>query len=527
MANIPESIDKYKLEALIASGGMGAVYKGIHPTLDRAVILKKLTLKGDASMTKRFRREARLLTDFRNDYIVDVYDHFKIGKNHYIVMEFVDGASVQALLLSERYFDNGTAAYVTLQTAKALAYAHAKNVVHRDIKPDNVLISKDGEVKLADFGIATSREEGDENLTSEGMTLGTPSYMAPEQFQDSRTVGAKADLYSLGVMLYEMLTGKKPYPGRFSPELVRAIQRGRYKKPRRINPSVAPELQRLVRKLLRTSPVKRCADAEEVIRKLRRFLRCYERETLEERLKALVSKSPLEPLKLRRRGAGAWISLAAGGFLITVAVVGLLAGLTGLHKRVADPAAFGEVRFVLEGVGLAVAPAEVSTTLYVEDGTTALPERIRYAGAADEIYRDPESIALSSLPRALPVGAYRAVTRIGGREIVTAFPVTPWRESGAQLVLTIPLETTVSRPLSVTTEVTDSVSGDYLGTGTRVDVLEEGAFVPIARAKNLFAGGTYTFRIGARGYKPRIFVLTPARETGSLTIQTALEKEAN
>ena len=236
MAKIPDRIDKYEIKELIASGGMGEVYKGVHPTLERSVILKKLTLRGNASMTERFRREAKLLMDFRNDYIVDVYDHFVQGRSHYIVMEYVDGASVKDLLESERYFDNASAAYIALYTAKALAYAHRKSVIHRDVKPGNVLISRKGEIKLADFGIATSAdsEADDENLTAEGMTLGTPAYMAPEQFKNSKNVDYRADLYSLGVMMYEMLVGRRPYSGGFSPEVIQQIQRGRYRKPRKV-----------------------------------------------------------------------------------------------------------------------------------------------------------------------------------------------------------------------------------------------------------------------------------------------------
>ncbi|HKJ85726.1 MAG TPA: protein kinase, partial [Spirochaetia bacterium] len=105
MARIPEAIDKYKLEELIATGGMGRVYRGVHPTLERPVIIKKLSLRGDAAYAQRFRREASILMDFRSDYIVDVYDHFRKASNHYIVMEYVDGLSAQDLLRRERYLD--------------------------------------------------------------------------------------------------------------------------------------------------------------------------------------------------------------------------------------------------------------------------------------------------------------------------------------------------------------------------------------------------------------------------------------
>ena len=301
MVRIPDSIDKYRLESLIARGGMGKVYKGIHPTLHRPVILKQLTLQGNPAMIERFRREARILMDFRSDHIVDVYDHFKKGSNHYIVMEYIDGVSVQSLLARERYFDNAVCAFIALRIAKALAYAHGKNVIHRDIKPDNVLISKKGDVKLADFGIATSREDAGLNLTSEGMTLGTPSYMAPEQFEDSRTVDGRADLYSLGVMLYEMLTGRKPYPGRFSPELVRAIQEGKYRKPRRTNPAVTPELQHVVVMLMKPNPRRRCADTCEIIFRLQNFLSRYDEKEVLERLVAIVAGIEPAPLRPKRK----------------------------------------------------------------------------------------------------------------------------------------------------------------------------------------------------------------------------------
>ena len=116
--------------------------------------------------------------------------------------------------------------------SKALKYAHDKQVIHRDIKPSNILISRQGEVKLVDFGIATSQEETEDGLTRDGMVLGTPSYIPPEQIDDARNVDKRADIYSLGVVLYEMLTGKTPFPGSFTAETITQIQRGRYTPPR-------------------------------------------------------------------------------------------------------------------------------------------------------------------------------------------------------------------------------------------------------------------------------------------------------
>jgi len=251
VAKLPESIGKYKVEALIARGGMGAVYKAIHPTLHRPVIIKKLTLRGRKDINERFKREARILMDFRHDGVVNMYDHFKLGSSYYIVLEFVDGASLEDVIKRERYLDNGTAAYILYHTAIALHYAHEKKVVHRDIKPANLLLSKAGEIKLVDFGIAVSDEDADEGLTREGMTLGTPSYMAPEQFQNTKNVDRRADIYSLGVLAYEMMTGKKPFPGGFSSELMSNIQKGKYSNPRKFNPGIHPVLLRFIRKSMK------------------------------------------------------------------------------------------------------------------------------------------------------------------------------------------------------------------------------------------------------------------------------------
>ena len=247
-------IGKYELIAKVAQGGMGALYKARHPTLDRVVLLKKLTLRGSSQFVERFKREARLMMDFKHEHIVHVYDHFKEGSSYYIVEEFVDGISLDALIRRERYLSNDAAMLILYEVSKALKYAHDKKVIHRDIKPSNILISRQGEVKLVDFGIATSQEETEDGLTRDGMVLGTPSYIPPEQIADARNVDKRADIYSLGVVLYEMLTGKTPFPGSFTAETVALIQRGRYTPPRRLNPRISPLLRKIVRKAMRVAP---------------------------------------------------------------------------------------------------------------------------------------------------------------------------------------------------------------------------------------------------------------------------------
>ena len=237
MGRTPTKIGKYPVEDKIAEGGMGAVFKGTHPTLEQPVVLKKLTLNNSEHLTERFRREAKIMIEFSHENIVRVYDHFKQASSYYIVQEFVDGCSVDILLKKERYLDINTGLYIFYHACKALQYAHNRQVIHRDIKPANIMVSKNGEIKLVDFGIAQADSEDDE-LTKDGMTLGTPSYMAPEQFEDSKNVTCQADIYSLGVMLYEMLTGKKPFPGKINPETILKIQKGRYVHPKKLQPEI-------------------------------------------------------------------------------------------------------------------------------------------------------------------------------------------------------------------------------------------------------------------------------------------------
>ena len=260
-------VGKYTILKRIARGGMGTIYKARHPTLERDIILKRLTLVGNKGITERFRREARLMLDFREDRIVQVYDHFKEGASYYIAMEYVDGVTLGDLVEKHRYLPNDIALLIFYEVCRALKYAHDKGVIHRDIKPENIMISRTGEVKLTDFGIATSRDTKDEHLTR-NMTLGTPAYMSPEQIEDSSKVDRRSDIYSMGVLLYKMVTGKSPYPGNMTPETITLITMGRYRPPRKVNPRVSSFLQKIIRRAMHREPKQRYADLEELIDKL-------------------------------------------------------------------------------------------------------------------------------------------------------------------------------------------------------------------------------------------------------------------
>src|SRR5579863_3062023 len=204
---------------LLGKGGMGAVYKARQRGLDRLVAVKVLPseIGRDAAFSERFTREARALARLNHPHIVAVYDFGQASGLYYIVMEYVDGVNLRQTIQTGALIPQNALAIVP-QICEALQFAHDEGIVHRDIKPENILIDKKGRVKIADFGLAklVGQDSRDHFLTGTHQVMGTLRYMAPEQMQGSREVDHRADIYSLGVVFYELLTGDLPL-GRFAP----------------------------------------------------------------------------------------------------------------------------------------------------------------------------------------------------------------------------------------------------------------------------------------------------------------------
>jgi uncharacterized protein (TIGR03435 family) len=204
---------------LLGQGGMGAVYKARQPRLNRFVALKILSpeKQNDPQFAERFEREARALAWLNHPNIVTIYDFGETQGNYYLLMEFVDGMTLRQLLQARR-LASAEALAIVPQICQALQYAHEQGIIHRDIKPENILLDKKGQVKIADFGIAKLLNQAPQNISLTGAkdVVGTPHYMAPEQIEKPQTVDHRADIYSLGVVFYEMLTGELPL-GNFQP----------------------------------------------------------------------------------------------------------------------------------------------------------------------------------------------------------------------------------------------------------------------------------------------------------------------
>lgn len=273
----PPLIGKYKVLGIIAKGGMGVVYKAIHPSLKRYVVIKKMTARGKSGSAERFKKEAQILLDLQSPYIVHLFDYFTEAGFRYMVEELVDGKALDAVIKKQTALPVPVAMLIMQDACFALKYAHSKNIIHRDIKPGNILISRRGEIKLADFGIASDSNESEEdNKTQTGIALGTPAYMPPEQFEDASRVDERADIYALGIMLYEMIVGSKPYPGSFTLETLNTIKKGKYINPRKLDKTIPRKVCALIKKMIKPNPKKRFSNVDGVIKVVKKYLSHYD-----------------------------------------------------------------------------------------------------------------------------------------------------------------------------------------------------------------------------------------------------------
>ena len=266
-----QRIGSYRVLGELGSGGMAVVYKAVQPALDRLVAIKELRpdLAHDKQIVARFEREATSLATLQHGNIVHIYDFVRDFDSTYIVMEYVEGVDLFDVLAQTTRLPSDVGAVVALQIAEALEYAHYRGIIHRDIKPSNVLISKLGEVKLMDFGIA--RDPGRANITQIGMALGTPAYMAPEQIRGDQ-IDFRADLFSFGICLFEMLCGEKPWPDEGGQSVARKILFEQPRQIREFNPDVPAALEAVIARCLNKEPAQRYATTYDLRRDLESYV---------------------------------------------------------------------------------------------------------------------------------------------------------------------------------------------------------------------------------------------------------------
>ena len=265
-----KKIGAYRVLGELGRGGMAQVYKGLHEQLQREVALKELLpdAQKDKESLSRFHREALALAAFRHQNIVTLYDLVEKGDSLFMVMEYVDGPTLHDLI-KDGPLPADVAAVIGARIASALDHAHFRHIIHRDLKPGNVMLTKAGEVKLMDFGIA--KDVDLVALTQQGMAVGTPAYMSPEQVTGAQ-LDPRTDLFSLGVLLYEAVTGARPFQGKTAGEIFAKIRDGKYTPLHKAAPHVPAPLSNVVKRALEVKPEKRFPDAAAMRRELDLFL---------------------------------------------------------------------------------------------------------------------------------------------------------------------------------------------------------------------------------------------------------------
>jgi len=285
-----DKLDQYDLTELLARSGMASIFKAIDRRSGSTVALKvpHMQFESDVAFFERFRREELIGQKLVHPNIVRVLSP-ETKTRIYLVMEYAEGKSLRAVMGERRKFSAEDALGIARQICSALVYLHGQGIVHRDLKPDNVLIGPDGQIKLLDFGIAM--DEAARRLTWFGLSapMGTPDYMAPEQVRGKRG-DVRTDLYALGTMLYEMVTGELPYPEANAHAMMRAKLNQDPRPPREVQPDLDPKVEEIILRAIDRSPRERYASAKEMLADLEDPSQVILRDRTGERPRPLIER---------------------------------------------------------------------------------------------------------------------------------------------------------------------------------------------------------------------------------------------
>lgn len=509
--NYPELIGKYKVSGIIAKGGMGIVYKAVHPSLKRFVVIKKMTARKNSSNVERFKREAQILLDLQSPYIVHLFDYFTEGSYRYMVEELVDGMALDKLLQKQVVLSPQVALLILQDACLALKYAHSKDIVHRDIKPGNILISKRAEVKLADFGIASDKEQNTEegSLTQTGVALGTPAYMPPEQFENSAMVDKRADIYALGIMLYEMVTGSKPYPGTLSIETLNTIKKGKYISPKKIDKTIPPVVCKLIKKMLQPKANRRFQSTAPIIKIIRKYLKHYDTHAIRVQLAKLVLASERveeqafvqKDLKIRKIRAIVIAALGSAAALFMLWYTGVMQRYVFRHWL--TPVS---VEMIMPASAKSGGDLPVKAFIFENDGNE-IPE-VRGAGRVLVNRKEKDASERYRLFTAKDIFLRPGEYRIK----VAAGPYVWWKSfsvDSENQTITCDFLKDMRRPIKVLPNVQDAVTGEDISSISTLRISYNGSWVPISDVpqEKILSGTVWKFRFSASGYEDEIFSL--------------------
>jgi len=263
--NIGENVGPYRIIEQLGQGGMATVFKAYHASLDRYVALKVLhpAFREDQTFTTRFQREARVVARLEHPNIVPIYDYSEYESRPFLVMKYIEGDTLKARL-NQGPLTSEEIEQVVNSVGSALAYAHKQGILHRDVKPSNVMIAKDGTMYLADFGLARIADAGESTMSSDSI-MGTPQYISPEQAMGVKDLDAGTDIYSFGVMLYEMVVGQVPFSADTPFSIIHDHIYTPLPLPTKVNPKVPEPVQRVLLKALAKNRLDRYTSTEELM----------------------------------------------------------------------------------------------------------------------------------------------------------------------------------------------------------------------------------------------------------------------
>ena len=528
--SIEKKIGKYLVKKEIAHGGMGVVYEAVHPELGRPVIIKELTIH-KKEIAERFKREAQILMDMQSQYIVNTYDYFQEGKSRYIVEELVDGLSLNNLILHHGKLPCNIALIIFLNVCNALKFAHSKNIIHRDIKPANILLSKRAEVKLADFGIAgNEKEKNPESLDSMATTkklentgltqaksaMGTPAYMAPEQFTDSRSVDKTADIYSLGIMLYEMLTGKRPFNGGETMKET-YTERVKYKHvPLGLlyKEKIPLRIYLMIRKMTMTKREKRYQNIEAIIRIVSNYLKFYNHKELLTQISRMVrhysagsvTHYDIRPV-IAKRNTALWISISITTLLIlswlfaTAVKERFFYHLSPFHKSVVV-----SMKMPATDSGIADLPAKVY--FYRNDDKKNSEIKSMQSDFVETKNSESQKYKTLTAPNIwLKSGFYKAKIIVGQYVLWRDFYVD--KDKGCQIKIEDLFDNEANQHIlkKISYSVVDFATGQKIASkDVTVSVFYGGWWQPLKSVINrMSTGQEWKIKFSAKGYKDEIF----------------------
>jgi serine/threonine protein kinase len=267
-----QQLGPYQVQEQIGKGGMATVYKAYHGRLDRYVAIKVIhpAYKDDPGFTSRFEREAQIVAKLEHPGIVPVYDYAEEGDQPYLVMKYIEGQTLRRQL-SGGPLPLEEISRIIGAVAQALTYAHKQGVLHRDIKPSNIILTKDGTPYLTDFGLARIAQAGESTMSAD-MILGTPQYISPEQARGERNLDARTDIYSLGIILYEMVVGRVPFSADTPYAIVHSHIYTAPPRPSAVNPEIPPAVEQVLLKALAKDPAERYQSAVEMMQEFQEAL---------------------------------------------------------------------------------------------------------------------------------------------------------------------------------------------------------------------------------------------------------------